>query len=341
MGGMDATDYYKRDLTNSRDEYYTRDMVVYDCWRGKLAERLGFKGQMTSVDFQTAVNQMQNVKNRKVSDEIKSEIDFYDMALTAPKSFSILLANPRYRDIAMRIFNQAVDVTMEIMQREIGYRIRINGKDKVVYPGEIMQAKFIHYFSREGDLNLHAHIPTFNCILDENGELRAINRNDLFNNYMKWGLEFRRILAEKVQNEMNLGVVVTSKEKGLWDIAGYDDNLLLDQFSNRALEIRQYLLDNNLADNQHNRQIACLATRPKKNDVDLIKTLNNTQAIIDEQGYSPLQLANGMEYTTDDKFQMFLDALNETAGKEFAFSEDKLKERFLHFGVTANCKAED
>ncbi len=341
-GGKDAADYYKRDLANARDEYYTKDMVVYDCWRGRLAERLGFSGQMTAEDFQNAVNEMDNIlPNRKISKEINAKIDFYDMALTAPKSFSILLANPQYRDIAMKIFNDAIDETMAIMQREIGYRIRINGKDKIVYPGEIMQAKFIHYFSREGDLNLHAHIPTFNLIQDENGNFKAINSLDLFNNYMKWGLDFRRILAEKVQNEMNLGIVITNKEKGLWDINGYDDNLFLEEFSKRSLEIKQYLIENNLSDNAHNRQIACLATRKKKDDVDLVKTLENTQAIIDEKGYAPRELLNGRQYTDDDKYQIFLDALNETAGKEFAFDEDKVKERFLHFGVTAGCQKED
>lgn len=341
MGGTKAGEYFERDINNDLDEYYTKNMVSYDVWRGGLAKELGFEGQITPEDFRLAIEQMGNVKNRKKSKEIGVPIDFYDMPVSAPKSFSLLIANPKYRNIALKVFNDALDEVMDTMEKEIGYRIKDGNQEKVVYSGSIMQAKFIHYFNREGELTLHGHIPVFNMIKDENGDMKAINRNDLYNNYMKWGLQFREILAQKVQNEMNLGVVVTSKKKGLWQIKGLDDNLMLDSFSTRKKQIAEYLKKHNLADTPKNRERATKATRKKKSNVDLEKVIEETRERLESEGYYPRQLLNGREYTADDKYEVFMDALGYTAGMEFAFSMQELKKNFLNFGVTSGCKEAD
>src|SRR5580698_7877698 len=89
-----GTGYAERHLQYS--DYLDEQKQGKGVWQGKAAERLGLVGEVTAEQFER-LRECEHPETGEFMRQRKSEINFFDMTFSAPKSVSVqgVLEDPR------------------------------------------------------------------------------------------------------------------------------------------------------------------------------------------------------------------------------------------------------
>ncbi len=223
-----AGSYYQK------DSYYVAEGGKGQ-WAGRGAKLLGLSGEVRQEEYQNLIEgrspcgKVQLVGDSNNGKELKAGID---LTFSAPKSVSILAEyNPRI----FEAHRKAVGTALEVAERYAAGRLYNSDTGKVerFKTGNIVATKFEHRTSRELDPQLHTHSFIANITRLPNGEFRALDRGDFFKQKLYLGQVYRSAMASELQK---LGYAVTHDEKGLFEIAGVDKELIK-EFSSRSAQI--------------------------------------------------------------------------------------------------------
>jgi len=236
-----------------REDYYNQDLEAPSRWRGKAAERLGLKGEVTLESF-TAIAENLNPETGKTLTvrQKQNRVAGADINMHAPKSLSILQGLTGDADL-LRVFQEAVSETMLDIEKMASTRVRLNDAQSDRVTGELIWAEFLHGTTRPiggmPDPHLHAHNWVANVTWDETeSRWKATKFHDLKKFAPLHEAAFHARLSKKVAD---LGYTVR-KTKDRWEIDGIPQ-ALLERFSRRtalieAEAIKRGIVDDRLRD---------------------------------------------------------------------------------------------
>jgi conjugative relaxase-like TrwC/TraI family protein len=239
-GTGDYAEYLlKTEALKKSSEYYVEGEkeATASVYIGSKSAKLGLSGE---IDLESAKDLLAGVlpdgtqiRGDKTTGQ---EILAHDNTLSAPKSVSIQAAED------IRVFECHVAAVREtIAALEKYYCVQRVQKEGVrtLEKGDGFVGWMTHHWqSREGDIDMHAHVVTMNGCMGPDGKWRAIDDREMSD--AQWlGSYYRNCLAQRLQN---VGYKIREKplERGgySFDLEGYTDQDI-DEFSTRHKQIAE------------------------------------------------------------------------------------------------------
>jgi conjugative relaxase-like TrwC/TraI family protein len=231
-----AKNYFSAAL--SRADYYIEEQELSGKINGRLAERIGIKGDATKETFFALAENVNPVTGEKLTPRMKEErIAGYDINFHCPKSVSILHALSKDEHL-LEAFQKSVRETMKDIEKDTKTRVRKNGVYEDRDSGELVWADFVHQTARpvDGsvpDPHLHAHCFVFNATWDEEEKrFKAARFRDIKRDMPFYQARFHKRLSDEL---IDLGYQVKKTGKS-FEVKGVPKNVI-EIFSKRTDEI--------------------------------------------------------------------------------------------------------
>lgn len=250
-------------------EYYTQQITNYDRWHGSLAQVRGLVGELSKEQFDESLQQI-----REAGRGSRAGLD---CTFSAPKSVSLAMAaDEQTRKDMIACHQAAVDEVLKKIEIE---SIHTRVKKKDIISGNMQAAEFLHFTSRPtrdkdyiSDLSLHSHCILMNTTFTD-GQDCAVNYGNILRHNKDLGLEYRVILAQKLQ-EKGYKLTLTDARNGYFELAGFDRGTVL-EYSSREQQLKKFAVENGITDLKK----ANLMSREKKSTskVEISEIMKMTQ----------------------------------------------------------------
>ncbi|HBD7476117.1 TPA: conjugative transfer relaxase/helicase TraI [Legionella pneumophila] len=242
-------------------------------WLGEGSKALGLLGKPVEAQQMLALLQGTLPDGTQLGRIDKEGIHHrpgFDMTLSAPKSFSILLesgADPRLAEA----LDKAVEWFVTEMEQEFAQaRVMVDGVIDFVDTKNFVIAAFRQPNSRANDPQSHVHLVVMNMTKDRDkwrslaSDMRAERGvvEQIMKNHIYGGLKFRNKLANLTKE---LGYALETTGDGLWEIKGVPKEVLK-FFSKRREDIEQYMDEHGL----QGAKAASHATQRTKMDKEIV-----------------------------------------------------------------------
>jgi conjugative relaxase-like TrwC/TraI family protein len=271
--------YAQRHLEHS--DYYDEHRKVQGEWRGRGAELLGIRGQVTREQFESVREGIhpdtgEFLRPRHSADRVGQDgseqskgRSLYDLTFSAPKSVSVqALVGGDERLIAAH--DKAVREALAEAEHYAATRVRLNGANENRTTGNLIAATYRHDTSRELDPQLHTHAVTANLTYDGvEGRWKALQASDLYERRAYLTEVYRNILAHEVRS---LGYEIEPKRDSRgrdygFEIRGISDGLV-ERYSQRSAQrdaaIEQFTIDNGRKPNDNEIAVLVRESRADK-----------------------------------------------------------------------------
>lgn len=249
-----AKDYYRKEYTSARENYYSERGEVDGRWSGRLAEEWNLKGEVQSEQYErlcagqdphTGEQLIRKVKATKAVNNYGEEITTsehragWDATFSAPKSVSLaaLVGNDERIRTAHR---ESVDEALKELQQYV--QARGGGNKPAITTGKMVAAQFEHTAARPDHSTgyaapqLHTHVVIFNMTETAEGTIRSVQPLELYRSQQYATAIYRMNLAEKLQG---LGYEIELDSRtGAPEIKGFSKEYLRDS-SPRREEVRK------------------------------------------------------------------------------------------------------
>lgn len=249
-----AKDYYQKEYTSSRENYYSERGEVNGRWSGRLAEEWNLKGEVQSEQYErlcagqdphTGEQLIRKVKSTKAVNNYGEEIITsehragWDATFSAPKSVSLaaLVGNDERIRAAHR---ESVDEALKELEQYL--QARGGGNKPAITTGKMVAAQFEHTAARPDHSTgyaapqLHTHVVIFNMTETAEGKIRSVQPLELYRSQQYATAIYRMNLAEKLQG---LGYEVEIDARtGAPEIKGFSKEYLRES-SPRREEVRK------------------------------------------------------------------------------------------------------
>ncbi|HCJ1109598.1 TPA: conjugative transfer relaxase/helicase TraI [Legionella pneumophila] len=294
---LDVVNYYENDSKSVR-------------WLGDGAKILGIHGQTVEKEQMLALLKGTLPDGTQLGRIDKDGVHHrpgFDMTLTAPKSFSILLesgADPRLGEV----FDKAVEWFVEEMEKEFAQaRQLVDGKIEYIDTKNLVIAAFRQPSSRANDPNSHTHLVVQNMTHCPDGKWRSLASDmdsqkgvveQIMKHHIYGGLKFRNKLANLTKE---LGYQLVSDGDGLWEIQGAPEQVLT-HFSKRRESI-EALLDEKGWSGAKASSIAAQKTKLDKEIIDYDQWKEDIIKECQEMGFDPHQLVASSYKPQQNLFQ--------------------------------------
>lgn len=218
----------------------------------------------------------------------------FDMTLSAPKSFSILLesgADPRLADV----FDEAVTWFVHEMEQEFAQaRQIVNGKVEYIDTQNLVIAAFRQPNSRANDPQTHTHLVGMNMTMCPDEKWRSLASDmtgqkgvveQIMKHHIYGGLKFRNKLASLTKE---LGHELETTSEGMWEIKGVPEDILT-FYSKRSADIEQCMKEEGWS----GAKAASIATQKTKKEKEIVDFEQWKKDIIFDcksRGFDPFQL---------------------------------------------------
>jgi len=212
-----ATNYYQKEFTSTKENYYSESGEVRGRWSGRLAEEWELKGEVQSEQYErlvagqdphTGEQLIRSVKSRETVNEFGEEIVTsehragWDATISAPKSVSLaaLVGDDERIRVAHR---ESVDEALKSFEEYL--QARGGGDKPAITTGKMVAAQFEHTASRPDRTTgyaapqLHTHTVIFNVTQTEEGKTRSVQPLELYRSQRYATAIYRMHLAEKLQ----------------------------------------------------------------------------------------------------------------------------------------------
>jgi conjugative transfer relaxase protein TraI len=294
---LDVVNYYEKDSKSIR-------------WLGNGAKALGIHGQR--VEKEHMISLLKGILpggtqlGRIDKDGIHHRPGF-DMTVTAPKSFSILLesgADPRLGEL----FDKATEWFVEEMEKEFAQaRHCVDGKIEYIDTQNLVIAAFRQPNSRTNDPNSHTHLVVQNMTQCPDGKWRSLASDmdaqkgvveQIMKHHIYGGLKFRNKLANLTKE---LGYSVVSDGDGLWEIEGVPEQVLT-HFSKRREAIETMLEEKGWSGAKASSFVA-LITKLDKELIDFEQWKKDIIKECHDMGFEPQKLVESSLNPQHNRFQ--------------------------------------
>jgi conjugative relaxase-like TrwC/TraI family protein len=250
-----ASNYYKQEFTNSKDNYYREAGEVQGRWSGTLAEEWNLKGEVTTEQYErlvagqdphTGEQLIRVVSARETVNKFGDEITTsehragWDATISAPKSVSLAALvgdDGRVRDAHRESVNETVKEFEKYLQARGG------GDKPAITTGKMIAAQFEHTSSRPdretgyAAPQLHTHVVFFNMTQCEDGKVRSVQPLELYRSQEYATAIYRAHLAEKLQA---LGYEIrVDPRTGAPEIKGFSEEYLQDSSPRRKEVLKE------------------------------------------------------------------------------------------------------
>jgi conjugative relaxase-like TrwC/TraI family protein len=233
---------------------------------GDGAQRLGLSGDVDVATFRDLLDGKMP-DGSQIHNAAEGRRGGTDFTFSAPKSVSMqTLIGGDDRLIAAH--ENAVARTLEYAEGLAAYRITEKGVTQREASGNLIIAAFRHDLSRALDPNLHTHAVVLNATQRQDGEWRALEQKDFYQQKMLMGAMYRTELALEVQ-KLGYQVRLTHND-GRFELAHISARQI-EAFSTRSQAITASLAAKGKTREQataHEKEVANLATRERKTEVD-------------------------------------------------------------------------
>lgn len=279
---------YTRNYFFGQDNYYTKDAsklgeaIDRSIWGGEGAKQLGLEGKVDPVLFEKLLaGELPNGERVGVEREgIWQHRPGFDLTFSAPKSFSMLMLmteDDALSEAMGQMLIDSVKATMDNIEQDGACaRKTENGQTVFEKTGNLTYAMHLHDISREGDPQSHIHTVVMNVTRRTDGMWRSLGSSvkkygetvsgvegfieQVRSNKKYFGMRMRAELAHRVKAA---GIDIVNKGNGHFEIAGISDRSMR-LYSQRSVQIENYLKTHNLPDNAANRAMAAINTRKQK-----------------------------------------------------------------------------
>lgn len=302
---LDVINYYQNDSKSVR-------------WLGAGAKQLGIHGQTVEKA------QMLSLLSGKLPDGTQlGSVDKdgirhrpgFDMTLSAPKSFSILLesgADPRLAEV----LDKATEWFVEEMEKEFAQtRQIVNGKVEYINTNNLVIAAFRQPNSRANDPNAHVHLVVQNMTHCPDDKWRSLASDmeghkgvveQIMKHHIYGGLKFRNKLAILTKD---LGYTFESDKDGLWEIQGVPEDVCT-HFSKRRTGIEE-LLDEKGWSGAKASSLAAQKTKPEKEAIDFDQWKKDIVTQCHDMGFDPHKFVETTHHSQKGLFETVKDKIVE------------------------------
>jgi conjugative relaxase-like TrwC/TraI family protein len=275
LSATQAQTYHAKEFTAAEQNYWKQGDTIEGEWHGKLAERFELAGAVGAEEFarlsegQHPQTGEQLVRHRVVHEyrnedgKMVSPVEHragWDATFSAPKSVS-LTALVGGDDRVREAHREAVNVALNELERYT--QARIGGNHPAETTGQFVAAKFEHDTARPVDgyaaPQLHTHAVVFNMTERENGAMRALQPQGLFDSQRFATAVYQSHLTYQLRS---LGYEIEPGKSGAPEIKGFTQEYL-DASSPRRQQIEEALGRSGFSGPEA-AQIAAHNTRDKK-----------------------------------------------------------------------------
>ncbi len=249
-----AKDYYQKEYTSARENYYSERGEVNGRWSGRLAEEWNLKGEVQSEQYErlvagqhphTGEQLIRAARSKEQVNKYGEEISVnehragWDATFSAPKSVSLaaLVGNDERIRIAHR---ESVDEALKELEQYM--QARGGGNKPAITTGKMIAAQFEHTAARPDHQTgyaapqLHTHVVIFNMTETAEGKIKSVQPLELYRSQQYATAIYRMNLAEKLQG---LGYEIEIDARtGAPEIKGFSKEYLRDS-SPRREEVRK------------------------------------------------------------------------------------------------------
>src|SRR5215510_6725097 len=250
-----ALDYYQREFTNSKDNYYSEAGEVKGRWSGSLADEWNLKGEVSTEQYErlvagqdprTGEQLVKAVSARETVNAYGEQVTTsehragWDATISAPKSVSLAALvgdDERVRDAHRESVNEALKGFEKYLQARGG------GDKPSITTGKMVAAQFEHTSSRPDRTNgyaapqLHTHVVVFNMTQTEDGKVRSVQPLELYRSQRYATAIYRAHLAQKLQG---LGYEIeVDPRTGAPEIKGFSQEYLQESSPRREEVVKE------------------------------------------------------------------------------------------------------
>lgn len=217
--GASMKSYYQKDNYYLKGKYAEKNQE----WHGELQKHYNVSGEVKIEDF----NRVYDFKEKRAA---------YDLTFSSPKSISLAMTFPEYRDQVLNAHMKGVDYALGIIEKnDIFYWVQKNYEKFLYKSNNMIASKIMHEVSRQLDPQLHTHVLIKNRTKCHDGKLRAIKNEMIYKNYMLRGQQYKNMTIKSLMEE-GFEIEITDAVKGLWEIKG-TTRKQRDVFSKRRVAI--------------------------------------------------------------------------------------------------------
>jgi conjugative relaxase-like TrwC/TraI family protein len=333
-----AKSYFAEAL--SKADYFINDQELKGSIRGKLADRLGLKGEATKDVFGSLCDNKHPISGEKLTPRNKTERRVaYDINFHCPKSVSIVHALSKDGHV-LDVFQSSVHETMADIENDSMTRVRKDGAQEDRKTGELIYADFVHQTARptEGrvaDMHLHAHCLVFNLTFDHvEGKLKAGQFGEVKRDMGYYQARFHKRLADKL-TDLGYSVRLTDKS---FEIDGVPQKVI-DLFSKRTDEIGRVAKEKGITDCKELDALGA-RTRSKKDTGLSMEELRTdwkrqiAELDLDEtEGGKAIRFSKGRELHQTTAKECLNKAIKHSFERASVMSERKILERAYRFAI--------
>jgi conjugative relaxase-like TrwC/TraI family protein len=305
--------YYEQQVARGVDDYYAGRGESPGIWSGSAAACLGLAGVVEDGSLGTLLRGVdpasgdrlrapvpERTINVRVLDRETGEwrdeqkrlaaLSGYDLVFSCPKSVSLLHAlseDELVRHEVSEAHESAWQAALAYLEREACVVRRGHGGVERERGGGFVVAAFRHRTSRAQDPHLHTHVIVANMTQAPDGEWRALDGEPLLRTYR---LAAGYLYEAQLRHELSgrLGLDWTQPVKGMAELEGVPEQAIR-AFSKR----RESLLEHMEARGTRGfaaARVAALATRERKEEVDLARLREDWRARASEYGLGSREL---------------------------------------------------
>lgn len=249
-----AKDYYQKEYTSARENYYSERGEVNGQWSGRLAEEWNLQGDVQSEQYErlvagqdphTGEQLIRPARSKESTNQFGEEITVnehragWDATFSAPKSVSLaaLVGDDERIRTAHR---ESVNVALSELEQYV--QARGGGNKPSITTGKMIAAQFEHTAARPDHRTgyaapqLHTHVVIFNMTETADGKIRSVQPLELYRSQQYATAIYRVNLAERLRG---LGYEIeVDARTGAPDIKGFDKEYLQES-SPRREEVRR------------------------------------------------------------------------------------------------------
>src|SRR5437588_6727709 len=250
-----AKNYYQKEYTSARENYYSEGGEVIGRWSGELAAEWNLTGEVQIEQYErlcagkdphTGEQLIRSVKSREAHNNHGEEIITtehragWDATFSAPKAVSLaaLVGNDeRIRTVHRESVDESLKALEEYMQARGG------GNKPAITTRKMVAAQFEHTASRPDHKTgyaapqLHTHVVIFNMTDTTEGKIRSVQPLELYRSQQYATAIYRMTLAEKLQG---LGYEIEIDPRtGAPEIKGFSKEYLRDSSPRREEVLKE------------------------------------------------------------------------------------------------------
>lgn len=295
--GKGQENYYLEKVAEGQEDYYSGEGEEVGQWMGDAAAELGLTGEVSPDQLVAMLTGINPATGEPLGLRAGPSVPGFDLTFSAPKSVSLTwaLSDAETAAEVKAAHRRSVEAALAYLQANACLTRRGDGEGGMAYlqGSGYLAAGYVHRSSRNGDPQLHTHVLIANATQGPDGKWTRLYSPAIYEHAKTAGYIYEANLRHELTR--TLGLEWQEVRNGIAGIKGFEDRWLK-AFSTRRAEI----LEAAGADaSARARQVATLATRKAKEELELGDLRQRWQAKAEAIGLDREAIAQAMDRETE------------------------------------------